>query len=114
MKYITLLLLLSSFISHSQISGDLKTDKREIVKDIDYTIYSSKKGIMVFDIIVNRQGKVTSCTLNKEKSNVISTPTMMKCKNRIIQELVFGSSYSSPEWHNGQVRINIQLKPSTN
>ena len=37
--------------------------------------------------IEDEKGNVTVCTVNKAKTNVRSTPTMMKAKNRIIMNL---------------------------
>ena len=112
MRTLFILLLFTGNFCFSQVYGDIQEDKRKIVTDISYTLYANKTGQMVFDIIVNRQGKVTSCILNKDKTDITSTPTMMKCKNRIMQGLTFEVNYSAPERHLGEVLINI--RPKTN
>ena len=86
-------------------------DKRPVVKDIDYTLYFSKEGVIVFDIAVDIDGNVTSCELNKEKTTIISTPMKMKAKNRIMQGLKFESGLQYPTFHRGYVQI--KLRPAT-
>lgn len=81
-------------------------DKRAIVEDIDYEVYYSKPGKIVFDIVVNIDGEVTSCELNKEKSTITSTGAMMKGKNLIMNHLKFESGYTFPKFHRGFVQIN--------
>lgn len=110
MKSILFVLIFASNICNAQVYGDIQEDKRKISTDIAYTLYANTTGKLVFDIVVNRQGKVTSCVLNKEKTNITSTPTMMKAKNRILQGLVFVVDYSAPERHTGEVLINVRPK----
>lgn len=108
MRFIIMLLLLLSSVSYGQVYGDLLTDKRKITNQINYTVYANATGEMVFDIVVDRRGNVTSCVLNKEKTNVNSTPTMMTAKNRIMKYLKFEEGYLFPEWHRGEVLINVR------
>ncbi len=110
MKYLLFALLFTGNLCFAQVYGNIQEDNRKIVTDISYTLYANTTGQMFFDIIVNRQGKITSCILNKDKTNIISTPTMMKCKNRIMQGLTFEVNYTAPERHLGEVLINIRPK----
>lgn len=107
MKKIILLslVLLTSFVNIAQIYGDIFMDKRRVQNDIDYIISYSKPGKIVFDIVVDMEGKITSCILNKEKSTIIETGAMMKAKNKIIAGLTFERGYTFPKFHNGSVQI---------
>lgn len=106
-----LLLIAVSSNSFSQVYGEIFMDKRPIVKDIDYTLYYQKEGVLVFNIAVNTDGDVTSCELNSEKTTITSTPMKMKAKNRIMQELKFEKGNGYPTFHRGYVQIKI--RPAT-
>jgi hypothetical protein len=108
---ILLFFLLFGSLSFSQVYGEIFMEKRPITKDIDYTLYYSREGVIVFDIAVNNDGDVTSCNINKGKSTIKSTPMMMKAKNRIMQELKFEKGGQYPKFHRGFVQI--KLRPAT-
>jgi len=111
MKYILILLtILTTQISFSQIYGDIAIDKRPIVKAIEYGVVSNYTGQMVFDIVVDEQGNVTVCKLNKSKTNVKSTPTLMKAKNRILMQLKFKAHSIYPQFHRGQIVMKAYRK----
>ena len=85
MKFILILLtIFTAQFSFAQIYGDLAIDKRPIVNPIEFGVVSNYTGQIVFNIVVDEKGNVTVCKLNKAKTNVKSTPTMMKAKNRIL------------------------------
>ena len=111
MKYIVILLaILTTQFSFSQIYGDIAIDKRPIVKAIEYGVVSNYTGQIVFDIVVDEQGNVTVCKFNKVKSNVKSTPTIMKAKNRIVMNLKFRAHSTYPQFHRGQIVIKAYKK----
>lgn len=111
MKYILILLaILTGPFSFSQIYGDIAIDKRPIVKAIEYGVVSNYTGQIVFDIVVDEQGNVTVCKLNKAKTNVKSTPTIMKAKNRIIMRLKFKAHSIYPQFHRGQIVMKAYEK----
>ena len=107
---IILLILLTSQISFSQIYGDIAIDKRPIVTNINYGIVSNYKGQIVFDIVVDEQGDVTVCKLNRAKSSVKSTPTIIKAKNRILTQLKFRAHSIYPQFHRGQIVMKAYIK----
>jgi hypothetical protein len=108
MKNILLVLLVFiSSLSFSQIYGDIAKDKRPIIQKIEFGLKANYTGQIVFDIIVDEKGNVTVCKVNKAKTSVRSTPTMMKAKNRIIMHLKFKASSMYPEFHKGQVVIKV-------
>ena len=109
-KVLFIALLLITQISFGQIYGDLATDKRPVVKQIEYAIAANHTGQIVFDIIVNENGDVTSCKLDKAKTNIVSTPTVMKAKNRILMDLKFKASSMYPQFHKGEIVIKVYQK----
>ncbi|MEO9534370.1 MAG: hypothetical protein ABJG68_05180 [Crocinitomicaceae bacterium] len=110
--FLSLIVCLSNN-AFSQVYGEIFMDKREVAKDISYTIEYSKEATLVFDIRVNTDGKVTSCVLNKEKSTTSAYPAMMKAKNKIMNELVFKKGIGYPEFHAGYVQIKTVKPDST-
>jgi hypothetical protein len=111
MKYIVILLtILTTQFSFSQIYGDIAIDKRPIVKAIEYGVVSNYTGQIVFDIVVDEQGNVTVCKFNKAKSNVKSTPTIMKAKNRIVMHLKFRAHSTYPQFHRGEIVMKAYKK----
>jgi hypothetical protein len=108
MKNLVLLtLLLIGKLGFSQIYGDLVKDKRQVIQQIDYAIKGNSTGQIVFDIVVDEKGNVTSCVVDKAKTSVKSTPTMMKAKNSIVGGLKFKASSMYPQFHRGEVVIKI-------
>lgn len=88
-------------------------DKRELLNDFTYTIEYSKDATLVFDIRVNKDGKVTSCMINKDKSTTTAYPAMMKAKNKIMNQMVFKKGIGYPEFHAGYVQIKTVQPDST-
>ncbi|MBK9192470.1 MAG: hypothetical protein IPM77_13745 [Crocinitomicaceae bacterium] len=105
--FLTVFCFLISFLSVAQVSGEIINDGRKIVTPIAYTISGHQAGKFVFKIAVNMDGKVTSCTLQKDQSTIVSTPLMMKAKNSIITGLTFEKDYAFPEFHYGFVTIEV-------
>ena len=111
MKKFILLLFIAYGSANAQVMGDIATDGRAITTNKEYELESDTSGIMVFDIAVNMDGKVTGCTYNSEKSNLRSTPLMISGKNRILKGLSFEVGYAFPKHHQGSVQINVVKKP---
>ena len=105
-----ILVLLTAHLSFSQIYGELALSKRPIVSPIEYGVVSNYTGKIVFDIVVDESGNVTVCKLNKAKTNVKSTPTVMKAKNRIIMHLKFKAHSIYPQFHRGQIVMKAYIK----
>jgi NAD(P)H-flavin reductase len=114
MKNLVLLIVLCvSNFAVAQVYGEIFMDKREIVKDIDYTVNYSKEGKLVFDIKVNTDGKVTSCFINEDKSTITAKGPMMKAKSKIMGQLVFGKGIGLPQFHSGYVQITTTQGENT-
>ena len=96
----------------SQVFGEIRTDNRTITTDIDYTVYHSEPGKLVFDIAVDTEGNVTSCQLNKSESTITFSGAVIQGKNKIMQHLKFERGHSFPKFHRGYVLIKTsQEKP---
>lgn len=105
MKTLLAAILLLSGTSFAQVYGDLANDGRAITQDISYKLDYTSEGIVVFDIVVDMDGKVTSCKINREKTTVNSTPLLITAKNRILTGLSFEKGYAFPKFHNGYVQF---------
>ena len=104
-KVLIILFVLITNLSYSQIYGEIANDKREVTQKIEFGLKSNHTGQIVFDIIVDEKGNVTVCTVDKTKTSIRSTPTIMKAKNRIIMQLKFKASSLYPQFHRGQIVI---------
>lgn len=102
--------LLTSGLGFAQLSGDIVVQGRQIITDISYEQEMSQEGILVFDIAVNTEGKVTSCEWNKVESTVSSTRSAYEAKNRILMQLTFEKGNGFPTFQRGQVTIKSATK----
>ena len=102
---LTLLVLCLSNFAISQVYGEIFMDKRDVATEFTFTIEHTKEATLVFDIRVNKDGKVTSCVLNEERSTTASYPVMMKAKNKIMSQLKFNTGIGYPEFHQGYVQM---------
>ncbi len=107
MKALFFILCFASVMSFGQVLGPLANDHRKIVTDVVYDIEMDTTGVVIFDIAVNMDGKVTSCHVNKAETTIHSTPLMITCKNRILAGLSFEKGYAFPEFHQGKVQFNV-------
>lgn len=101
------IIFFTSFAAWSQLSGELLESSRPIVDSISYEKNSSKTGMLVFDIVVNREGKVVECIWNKTQSTVKSKIDYIETKNNILMNLKFSADNSYPPFQYGKVTINL-------
>lgn len=105
----TLAIILSvicfSNLVFGQVSGDIKRDQRKITKQIKYTVPYAKAGIIVFDIVVNRDGIITTCNIDRSTSTVTDNPIMKRAQGQIMQGLRFLKGNDYPQFHKGIVEI---------
>lgn len=108
MKILILVVFFIPLHSYTQLSGDLKSDSRKVINQIEYNMVGKHPGILAFDISVDVNGKVTSCTYNQSESTFRNTPAIIAAKNTILTGLVFESGHSFPKYHQGQVKITFK------
>jgi len=109
MKTLTLLftfILLSNFSNAQLISGDLLESNRYLLSSFDFTIKSSREGIMYYEVAVNEQGKVTSQRFLPKHSTLSSSLNRMDAINYIKKfEFLAGSLF--PKFQYVTVQINF-------
>ena len=109
-KIILGLTLLTSTFGFSQLTGDLATDARPITSEIPFTKEMNREGVLVFDIVVDRKGKVTSCEIDKVKSTINSERYAYEAKNSILVDLKFEAGNNFPPFHRGTVTIKAVVE----
>lgn len=111
MKVVLLsLFVLMGTIGFSQIHGQVKIDKRGVEKDISYDLTaSSQEGLLILNIVVNRDGLVTSVTLDSERSNVTHIILAREAKMRA-KKLKFKPCYECPQYHKGILEFKVVKK----
>lgn len=101
-----LFLCLSSF-SFAQMTGDLPTSGRKLLTPYSFKGEGTTAGVVVLDIAVNVDGKVTSTVVIPEESTIVSIPTLMKIKNEV-RLLKFESGLQFPAYHHAKFTINVR------
>jgi len=101
-------LCLLSFTGFSQLlSGDLLTDKRAIISNINPVIHSTHyTGKIVFKIAVNADGVITSAVEDEEKTTIKSTPAKIKAYN-LLKNVKFAPGAYFPKYHSGLYQITF-------
>jgi hypothetical protein len=107
---LSLVLLLTSMGSWAQLSGDLVESSRLVTDSISYDMDGTKNGILVFDIVVDRDGKVVECVWNRVESTVNSRVSSYEAKNRILMGLRFSKDNTYPPTQTGTVTINVTIR----
>lgn len=108
--FVIVLLTGFGFKSQAQVYGELHSSKRRIVQNIPYTITGQTPGVIVYDVVVDEKGKVSSCSVDLERTTVRSTPMKVKGRNLITGQLQFVAGTEYPKFHRGQVKITV-VKP---
>ena len=86
------------------IDGPIVTDKRPLISTIGFKIIDNNEGVLFYDLAVDPTGKVTSATLIKEGTTVISTPTKIKVRNHLML-LKFQAGTHYPQVHKVKVKV---------
>ncbi|SFT53512.1 hypothetical protein SAMN05216474_1146 [Lishizhenia tianjinensis] len=95
-----------SLFTSAQVSGDLKNDNRNLLTATDFKLKGKTQGVMYFNIAVDSEGKVSSVVLDRTKSTIKSTPSMIQAKNTILgYQFQKGTHY--PKYHQGVVKITF-------
>lgn len=105
-----LLLLLSLFLfSFTQteaqlLSGQLLEENRKLLTQTDFTIYGDYTGHIVYELSVDRKGKVTSERLIPEQSTIKSTPANIQAR-KFLNSLVFQEGTHFPANQHVIIRV---------
>ena len=108
MKKIVLLVVffkIGSFYSQI-ISGDIYNTGRKLLTETNFTLKSSKSGVVVFDVSVDITGKITSVVVEQSMTSITSTPMRMDAKN-LINTFKFEAGNGFPKFHHGLIKINF-------
>lgn len=102
---ILFLFMAFSSMAYSQlVDGPIVTDKRPLTSTIGFKVIDNNEGVLFYELSVDRTGKVTSATLVKEGTTVVSTPTKIKVRNYVMK-LQFAAGTHYPEFHKVKVKI---------
>lgn len=88
------------------MTGDIATSNRKLLSSYDFNTTGSRSGIVTLDVVVNIDGEVTSTKLIREKTTVISFPTIMKIENKV-RTLKFEKGYKYPKFHHAIFTIKV-------
>lgn len=86
------------------IDGPIVTDKRPLISTIGFKLIDNNEGVLFYDLAVDPTGKVTSATLIKDGTTVVSTPTKIKVRNHLMQ-LKFQAGTHYPQVHKVKVKV---------
>jgi hypothetical protein len=93
------------------LSGQLLDEHRKLLTHTNFTITGNYDGAIVYELSVNRKGKVTSERLILEQSNIKSTPANIQAR-KFLRSLTFQEGTHFPADQHVVVRVNFvqQLK----
>ena len=101
---VLIFIALSSSGFSQLVEGPIVTDKRPLISTIGFKLIDNNEGVLFYELSVDRTGKVTSATLVKEGTTVVSTPTKIKVRNHLMQ-LKFQAGTYYPEFHKVKVKV---------
>lgn len=111
MKHIFLFssLFISCF-SFSQILGGTAIDEgRKLLSPTNFTIESQYEGKIVYEIAIDRDGKVTSDRKIGEKSTLTATPPHIEAK-KYLRSLMFTAGTNFPPHQHVTIQVNFKKK----
>jgi hypothetical protein len=91
----------------AQITGELAESSRPVVDSISFEMEYKKEGVLVYDIVVDRDGVVTQCIWNRVASTISSRQMSYMAKNHILTGLRFSEDNTYPPLQYGKVTINL-------
>lgn len=84
---------------------------RKIITTTNFIVEDTREGVIIFNVAVDRTGKVSSAKVDPSETTVVSTPARIVATN-YVKTLQFQAGTYYPEFH--QVRIKVTLKaPAT-
>lgn len=97
-------MVFTSMAFSQMIDGPIVTDKRPLISTIGFKLIDNNEGVLFYDLAVDPAGKVTSATLIKDGTTVVSTPTKIKVRNHLMQ-LKFQAGTHYPQVHKVKVKV---------
>jgi hypothetical protein len=96
------------FLSFGQLlSGPLMDEGRKLITTTNFIVEDSREGVIIFNVAVDRTGKVSSAKVVSSETTVVSTPARIIATN-YVKALQFQEGTYYPEFH--QVKIKVTLK----
>lgn len=84
------------------MDGSLLDEGRKLLSVTDFKVNGTVEGFAIYKVAVNREGKITSITL--EETNVKSTPTKMMMRN-LVAGYTFTGASNYPEFQHVRIKI---------
>lgn len=112
MDYIKIFIAFFSFCffaTHSSaqlMSGSLLDEGRKMITSTDFKFKDVNSGVLIYELAVNRTGKVTSAKVIESGSTIGSTPTRVKVRNYLMG-FTFQEGTYYPEFHHVRVKITV-------
>lgn len=89
------------------LSGALLDEGRKLITATNFTLDESHEGVIIFNVAVDRTGKVASAKVDPIGTTVISTPARIVATN-YVKTFQFQEGTYFPEFH--QVKVKLTLK----
>lgn len=107
-KILFLFLLLSPLSQAQLVSGTLLEEGRKMVSDVSFIREGTIDGWAIYKLAVNREGNVTSATL--EEANFNRTSAKIQLRNYLMT-LKFEPGTYYPKFHHVNIKITL-VKPN--
>jgi hypothetical protein len=105
-KIILTFICFSSFLTFSQISGDIVNDNRKLITDYSYVLEGHLDGKIAFDISVNAKGEISATKIMEDRSTITSTPAKIEARNYVMK-FKFQPGTWFPKFHHGIVVLTM-------
>jgi len=106
--FLSIIFILFLNYSFSQlISGEIVDDGRVLLTQTNFKLKGANSGVVVFDISVDINGKVTSAVVIPSLTTIKSTPLKMDAKN-LVNTFKFQPGTAYPKFHHAKVKISFE------
>jgi len=108
MKVLTsITFVLFSILANAQLlSGSLVDEGRKMTSNSTFVIEDSHEGAAVFELAVDREGKVTSAKLISDGTTVVSTPARIKARSHVMG-YTFTPGTHFPQFQHVRVKVTL-------
>lgn len=104
--FIAFLIITNSYSFGQLLSGDLKDEGRKLLSTETFILEGRHDGTVVYELAVDRNGKVTSARLIGDQTTISSTPAQIEVY-RHVMELKFQPGTHYPEFHHVVVKMTV-------